>query len=246
MRQSGGLRLAPDPQAKQEGGHSYRKDGTTTAKEDSKYKHTHRKKTWPAQEGKGHNYRSFVAAKLKEGKTMKAAAAEWREQKGGHNVKKDGTVSAVEAAKYKHTHAGENPATDSAKAPVSATAKAGSKDEAKKARAERAAAAVKATAAPKAPAPSPRKPAAKRPAKKAAPRKRAAADQSIFDGPAAAPKPKPKSPNQRNHSHSRPSGNGPKGNGPTEHAPGFRFFATVKGLNQCRESDLRSQCRESR
>ena len=135
MRQSGGLRLAPDPQAKQDGGHSYRKDGTTTAKEDSKYKHTHRKKTWPAQEGKGHSYRSFVAAKLKEGKTMKAAAAEWKEQKGGHNAKKDGTVSASEATKYRHTHAGENPATDSARAPVSATAKAGSKDEAKKARA---------------------------------------------------------------------------------------------------------------
>ena len=28
MRQSGGLRLAPDPQAKQDGGHSFRKDGS--------------------------------------------------------------------------------------------------------------------------------------------------------------------------------------------------------------------------
>ena len=148
MRQSGGLWLAPDPQAKQEGGHSFRKDGTTTAKEDAKYKHTHRKKTWPAQEGKGHSYRSFVAAKLKEGKTMKAAAAEWREQKGGHNVKKDGTVSAAEAAKYKHTHAGENPATDSTKAPVSATAKAAdSKGDAKKARAEAEAAEAELTSA---------------------------------------------------------------------------------------------------
>ena len=200
MRQSGGLRLAPDPQAKQDGGHSYRKDGTTTAKEDAKYKHTHRKKTWPAQEGKGHSYRSFVAAKLKEGKTMKAAAAEWKEQKGGHNVKKDGTVSAVEAAKYKHTHAGENPATDSARAPVSATAKAGSKDEAKKARAERAAAAVKAAAAPKAAAPSPRKAATK---KKVA-TKRASADQSIFDGPAASPKAKPKSP-KRSSNRTKPA-----------------------------------------
>jgi hypothetical protein len=85
-------------------------------------------------------------------------------------------VGAAEAAKYKHTHAGENPATDSTKAPMSATAKVGSEDEAKKARAEWAAAAAKAAAAPKAPAPSPRKPAAKRPANEAATKKRASAD----------------------------------------------------------------------
>jgi hypothetical protein len=69
----------------------------------------------------------------------KAAVAAWKGQQGGLNAKKDGTVSALEAAKH--------PVTDSTKAPVSAAAKASdSKADAKKARAERAAASVKAAA----------------------------------------------------------------------------------------------------
>ena len=156
---SGELELEADTQA---GGHFYKADGSTSSKQTGKYKHEHRKKDWPAQKGSGSTYRTFMGKEMKAGVSMKDAAAKWKTQKGsgvpvgshrmpdgtimkdsdmkgGHMVKKDGTVGAKQAAKYKHSHRGENPSTDSRAAPITATAKAASSGTAAKtARAKRA------------------------------------------------------------------------------------------------------------
>ena len=174
-QRSGELELEADPQS---GGHFYKADGSTSATQEAKYKHEHRKKDWPAQKGSGSSYKSFMTKEMKQnGGNMAKAAAAYRDQKGGHLVRKDGTVGAAESTKYKHTHTGENPATDSTKAPASATAKAsGSTTKAKQARAERAAEQNKPKPSPKpVPKPSPRR--APKPARK----KRATASDDIFD-----------------------------------------------------------------
>ena len=174
-QRSGELELEADPQS---GGHFYKADGSTSATQEAKYKHEHRKKDWPAQKGSGSSYKSFMTKEMKQnGGNMAKAAAAYRDQKGGHLVRKDGTVGAAESTKYKHTHTGENPATDSTRAPASATAKAsGSTTKAKQARAERAAEQNKPKPAPKpVPKPSPKR--APKPARK----KRVTASDDIFD-----------------------------------------------------------------
>ena len=208
---SGDLELEADTQA---GGHFYKADGSTSSKQTGKYKHEHRKKDWPAQKGSGSSYRSFMGKEMKAGVSMRDAAAKWRSQKGsgvpagshkmpdgtimkdsdmkgGHLVKQDGTVSATQTNKYKHTHVGENPSTNSRAAPITATAKAASSGTAAKAaRAKRAAEQNKKSSLPSALAPA-TKAAMKAPAKeddkpKKAPakkprRKQPQADDSIFD-----------------------------------------------------------------
>ena len=89
-----GLTLDPDPRA-QGGGHYFQSFGETAASEKRKYKHEHEKSSMPTrnkQRGSGkHDYRDFVAAKMRQnGGNMKAAVAEWREQSGGHMVRTDG------------------------------------------------------------------------------------------------------------------------------------------------------------
>ena len=103
-----GLTLDPDPRA-QGGGHYFQSFGETAASEKRKYKHEHEKSSMPTrnkQRGSGkHDYRDFVAAKMRQnGGNMKAAVAEWREQSGGHMVRTDGTISAKENSKYAHEH----------------------------------------------------------------------------------------------------------------------------------------------
>ena len=101
---SGDLELEVDTQA---GGHFYKADGSTSSTQSAKYKHEHRKKDWPAQKGSGSSYRVFMGKEMKAGVSMKDAAAKWRSQKGGHMVKQDGTVSAKQTDKYKHSHSKE-------------------------------------------------------------------------------------------------------------------------------------------
>jgi hypothetical protein len=158
VHKSGELELEADTQA---GGHFYKADGSTSSTQSAKYKHGHRK---AAQKGSGSSYRAFMGKEMKAGVSMKDAAAKWRSQKGsgvpagshkmpdgtimkdsdmkgGHYVKTNNTVSASQVAKYKHDYdAGDNPATKTARAPTSATAKAvSSGTAAKAARAKRAA-----------------------------------------------------------------------------------------------------------
>ena len=67
-----------------------------------------------AGEGSGHTYRSWMGANLQQhGGDMRAAAAAYREQRGGHFVRLDGSVSDKENGKYtKHKHRPRhNPAT---------------------------------------------------------------------------------------------------------------------------------------
>ena len=135
---SGELELEADTQA---GGHFYKADGPTSSTQSAKYKHEHQKKDWPAQKGSGSSYRAFMSKEMKSGTSMKAAAAKWKSQKGsgvpagshrmpdgsimkdsdmkgGHMVKQDGSVSANQTDKYKHSHSGKNPSTDSRAAPI--------------------------------------------------------------------------------------------------------------------------------
>ena len=170
-----GLTLDPDPRA-QGGGHYFQSFGETAASEKRKYKHEHEKSSMPTrnkQKGSGkHDYRDFVAAKMRQnGGNMKAAVAEWREQSGGHMVRTDGTISAREDSKYAHEHRNTpNPAKGASASGESVASEA-------------AAPAPKATPPAKKAAPA----AKKRPpaAKKRAPH----GDQSIFDGPAPDPTP---------------------------------------------------------
>ena len=122
--QNTGIYLAPDPEEKQTGGHAYKVDGSLGANHGAK--HTHEKKEWPSdktQKGSGRgrgdsDYNRFIRAEMKQnGGKMALAAKAWREHKqsGGHFARKDGTVSASEKKKYKHTHEGPNPSTEKPK-----------------------------------------------------------------------------------------------------------------------------------
>ena len=190
---SGELELEADPQG---GGHFYKADGATSSTQSAKYKHAHRKKDWPAQTGSGSAsaYRTFMAKEMKQnGGNMKAAADAYKAQKGGHMVKMDGDVSAVQATKYKHAHAGDNPATSTGAAPRSAAAKPASSTTTAKATRAKRATAKPASSLPSALAPS-TKTAMRAPAteddssqktpttSKSKPKRRQAmADESIFD-----------------------------------------------------------------
>ena len=108
-----GLRLEPD--AAQEGGHLFKRDGSMG--KNTGAKHGHVKSTMPSKPKaqSGGSYRSFVGAQLKtNGGSMAAAAKAWREQKGGHVVRLGGTPNndSKTNKKSKHTHPGINPATE--------------------------------------------------------------------------------------------------------------------------------------
>jgi hypothetical protein len=104
-RPKGDLELEPDDQS---GGHYFQSFGKASASEMRKYKHTHEKDDMPTsntQRGSGHSYRDFVAAQMRQnGGDMKAAVAKYKEMKGGHMVRADGTISDKENAKYRHRH----------------------------------------------------------------------------------------------------------------------------------------------
>ena len=64
------------------------------------------------QDGKGMSYHAWMRKHLKQhGGNMAKAAAAYREQKGGHYARADGSVLAKDKGKYGHTHKpGKNPA----------------------------------------------------------------------------------------------------------------------------------------
>ena len=117
-RHSSELELEPDEH--QRGGHYFDKEG----KPRGSAKHKHDKNPWPvAQDGSGygeskgagHSYRDFMKKNLKQyGGSMQKAAAAYREQKGGHFVKRDGSTGRGEDGdKYHHKHDPEkNPEQD--------------------------------------------------------------------------------------------------------------------------------------
>eukprot|EP01046_Picozoa_sp_COSAG06_P071256 COSAG06_NODE_20305_length_800_cov_1.834522_2_plen_167_part_00 len=108
-QRSGELELEADPQS---GGHFYKADGSTSATQEAKYKHEHRKKNWPAQKGSGSSYKSFMAKEMKQnGGNMAKAAAAYRDQNGGHLVRKDGTVGVAESTKYRPVETGQSTGT---------------------------------------------------------------------------------------------------------------------------------------
>ena len=111
-----------------EGGHYFQSFGKASASEKKKYNHTHEKDDMPTtnkQRGSGHDYRDFVAARMRQnGGNMKAAVADWKDQKGGHMVRVDGTVSEKQSKKYAHTHKNlPNPAKTGAKSTTTAAQK---------------------------------------------------------------------------------------------------------------------------
>ena len=97
-----------DGQPDQKGGHYFQSFGKASASEVRKYKHTHEKSDMPTvnkQRGSGHSYRDFMTAEMRQnGGNMKAAVAKYHEQKGGHMVRADGTISNKENKKYAHYH----------------------------------------------------------------------------------------------------------------------------------------------
>eukprot|EP01043_Picozoa_sp_COSAG02_P015561 COSAG02_NODE_665_length_18739_cov_9.192918_13_plen_461_part_00 len=168
-RPKGDLELEPDDQS---GGHYFQSFGKASASEMRKYKHTHEKDDMPTsntQRGSGHSYRDFVAAQMRQnGGDMKAAVAKYREMKGGHMVRADGTISDKEDAKYRHRHKNlPNPAK-----------KAGSKSPERTASPDDDAASIDDAFEPPE---SPPKPAPKPKAAKARTRATARADDSLFD-----------------------------------------------------------------
>eukprot|EP01046_Picozoa_sp_COSAG06_P062179 COSAG06_NODE_13929_length_1205_cov_0.920434_1_plen_346_part_10 len=64
------------------------------------------------QKGEGMGYHAYMRKHLKQhGGNMTKAAAAYREQKGGHYARKDGSVRGKDKGKYGHTHTpGKNPA----------------------------------------------------------------------------------------------------------------------------------------
>ena len=64
------------------------------------------------QKGKGMGYHAYMSRHLKQhGGNMAKAAAAYREQKGGHYARKDGSIRGKDKGKYGHTHIpGKNPA----------------------------------------------------------------------------------------------------------------------------------------
>ena len=97
-----------DGKPDQKGGHYFQSFGKASASEKRRYKHTHEKSDMPTvnkQKGSGHSYRDFMTAEMRQnGGNMKAAVAKYHEQKGGHMVRADGTISDKENKKYAHYH----------------------------------------------------------------------------------------------------------------------------------------------
>ena len=143
----GELQLEADAQ---KGGHSFTLDGKANRSDVARYKHEHLKKKW--KQSGGSSYKEYMRANLKKhGGDMKAAADAYK-QSGGHYARAGGDATAAEKAKYKHGHAGMNPAVGESNV-------------------------YEKRASPKK-----KKTAAKEPAKAAAPKtKYAKADESIFD-----------------------------------------------------------------
>jgi hypothetical protein len=184
-RHSSELELEPDEH--QRGGHYFDKEG----KPRGSAKHKHDKNPWPvAQDGSGygeskgagHSYRDFMKKNLKQyGGSMQKAAAAYREQKGGHFVKRDGSTGRGEDGdKYHHKHDPEkNPEQDGGHyATVKGNPAKGESTKYKHSHSG-------SNAASKAPAPASKAPA---PASKAP----APASKAPAPAPAPAPKPKPK------------------------------------------------------
>ena len=63
------------------------------------------------QKGEGMGYHAYMSKHLKQhGGNMAKAAAAYREQKGGHYARKDGSIRGKDKGKYGHTHTpGKNP-----------------------------------------------------------------------------------------------------------------------------------------